>query len=680
MRRHIFKAAGLLILLGGLFLLVQSFRPGKAKDDVKLQAKSLKNRPQQSQPVNAHKPSDPILSRSMLSEDDIFHERLSATDPVESVEYQTSEGWVVDSRYVRPGESFENVVVRKVFSAEGDDKALYSYSHLADEIVLSMSHSLSDDEIRELENEYRVKLIKKLDVPSTYQFRINELSLKNLIATREKLENYPAARASEYNGLQFSTATPNDPYFKNGLMWGLQNEGKLRGQDGSTFQKGLDLGVTKLWDKHTDCTKVPVAVLDTGVDYNHPDLAGVVDREQSRNFSAGDSKAYMDEGSHGTHVAGTIGALGNNNLGTSGICWKAKILALKVLGNGGTNSAIAEAIVHFAKSSARVANMSLGSKSPPSQVSIDAVKVVEKADKLIVCSAGNDNLNVDTNNRPYGNIQSDHIIVVAAIDGNGKKASFSNYGVKNVDIASPGVQIWSTVPKGSAADYSKAYKAMGGTSMASPHVAGAVSMIWSHSPSLDALSVRKVFLDFAEKRSNLTALAPQGRVLNMAKIVDALQPSGKISESLKAIELKQSNSFEVPITVQENYVKIKSIEILDGETSLGMATMIGNKVTISVPTDASELKIRLKITDADGNVSYTEAISVKTEKSKSASFDQIPLDDFLGEVACQLKDDKTNAVLFDKKLVSKEFCQKICRMILPMVHSTQANYSCGEVL
>ncbi len=178
------------------------------------------------------------------------------------------------------------------------------------------------------------------------------------------------------NYIYHATALPNDPHFSE--YWGLQNTGQL--VNGVTGTTGADISAVRAWDETTNCSAMVVAVIDTGVDYNHPDLTaniwanagevldgtdtdgnGFIDDVRGWDFVQGDNDP-MDFNEHGTHVSGTIGAVGNNAVGGTGICWNVQIMPLRVLNSvdSGTTADIAAAVDYAAANGARVINMSLG--------------------------------------------------------------------------------------------------------------------------------------------------------------------------------------------------------------------------------------------------------------------------------------------------------------------------------
>src|SRR6266568_3634701 len=256
---------------------------------------------------------------------------------------------------------------------------------------------------------------------------------------------------------------PNDPQF--GALWGLNNIGQTGGV------AGADIDAPEAWDTTTGSNQVIVAVIDTGIDRTHPDLApniwvnpgeipgngidddgnGYVDDVYGYDFYNRDADPSDDHG-HGTHVAGTIGAAGDNGIGVAGVNWNVRLMSVKFIGADGfgfTSDAI-DAVVYATDMGARVMNNSWGG-GEYSQALADAISAANAAG----------------------------VLFVAATDASDNLASFSNYGPGSVHLGAPGVSIFSTVPAAGNPCCSdpSGYKYLSGTSMAAPHVSGAAALL-----------------------------------------------------------------------------------------------------------------------------------------------------------------------------------------------------------
>ncbi|MCC5871942.1 MAG: S8 family serine peptidase [Gammaproteobacteria bacterium] len=290
-------------------------------------------------------------------------------------------------------------------------------------------------------------------------------------------------------------AITNDTHY--GLQWGLENTGQdIRGVKG---RFDADIDAEKAWSSTIGNPDVVVAVIDTGVDYTHEDLVanvwinpgeiagdgidndgnGYVDDIYGWDFWSNDADP-MDEQGHGTHVAGTICAEGNNGIGVSGVVWRCRIMALRFLGpDGGFTSGAIAALQYAVDKGVKVSNNSWGGGGYSSAL-YDAIRNAGKSGHLFIAAAGNDATNTDSTPHYPSSYDLDNILSVAATNNKDQLAGFSNYGAKTVDLGAPGVDIASTT-------INSGYAWSSGTSMAAPHVAGVALLIldlnphWTHS-------------------------------------------------------------------------------------------------------------------------------------------------------------------------------------------------------
>jgi subtilisin family serine protease len=269
------------------------------------------------------------------------------------------------------------------------------------------------------------------------------------------------------------------------------------------------VGAPVAWNTRTSCSKV--AVLDTGTQYNHPDLSGNVwhnPHEKSGNNVDDDHNGYIDDyygvnlvkgrdsgvddEGHGTHVSGTIAGHGNNATGVSGLCWTGSVVPVKFMNSKGKGSSsdAATGIDYAVKSGAKVVNGSFGSSSKSTALE-DEVDYAQSKGVLLVFAAGNDSTNNDSKPVYPANFTNGNIIVVAAVTATGALASFSNFGAKSVDLGAPGDHILSTY-------LNSAYKVLSGTSMASPIVAAAAAMLRARDSSLSYGKIRSTILSHTQ--------------------------------------------------------------------------------------------------------------------------------------------------------------------------------------
>jgi subtilisin family serine protease len=313
----------------------------------------------------------------------------------------------------------------------------------------------------------------------------------------------------------------NDPMFSD--QWSLNNNGQSY-RTPSGYERGtpdVDIDAPEGWDKTTGSDNVVVAVIDCGVDYTHPDIRdnmwintaeanGVTGVDDDHNGFVDDIRGYdvsdndgdpMDVSGHGTHVAGTIAARGNNGIGISGVCWRTKIMAVKIFDNA-YDDVIVRGIKYAADNGADVLNNSWGSngRDPSNPLLEDAIDYAVALGCIPVFAAGNNNDDVAY----YSPSNYNKVISVAATDANGQKAYFSNYGAN--DLAAPGVDILSLAPGGGI-------QLMSGTSMACPHVAGACALLLSANPNLTLSQIRNILRGSGDAAPD--GLTISNRILNI---------------------------------------------------------------------------------------------------------------------------------------------------------------------
>jgi len=268
------------------------------------------------------------------------------------------------------------------------------------------------------------------------------------------------------NYIHHVMATPNDPRFSQ--YWGLNNAGQTVNTVAGV--SGADISAIAAWNETTNCSSVTVAVIDSGVDYNHPDLAANVwanAGEVAGDFIDNDANGFVDDirgwdfvqgdndpmdfnvSGHGTHVAGTIGAVGNNGIGGTGVCWAVKIMPLRAANSIGrlTTASEVAAVDYAVANGAKVINASFGGTGGTAGDLMDlAIANANAAGVIFVAAAGNSGTNNDTTAYYPVNYNQPNIISVAATDQNDAKATFSNFGATTVDVGAPGTNISSSTP------------------------------------------------------------------------------------------------------------------------------------------------------------------------------------------------------------------------------------------
>ncbi len=282
---------------------------------------------------------------------------------------------------------------------------------------------------------------------------------------KEKSLVHKKLESSPFNN--FSAANPTDPSF--GKLWGLRNTGANEPQ-GKAGVEGADINALKAWDLTTGSRKIKIAIIDTGIDYTHPDLIGNVDGASGYNFVK-NTKDAMDDHGHGTHCAGTIGAIHDNSVGVAGVMSEVTIIPLKFLDENGSGSLedAVKAVDYATELDVDIMSNSWGG-SGKSEALLEAIKRASDKGIIFTAAAGNNSSNNDTTPSYPANYESPNIIAVAALTAQNDLANFSSYGRSSVHIAAPGHNILSTIKGGG-------YEVMSGTSMATPHVSGVLGLL-----------------------------------------------------------------------------------------------------------------------------------------------------------------------------------------------------------
>lgn len=374
--------------------------------------------------------------------------------------------------------------------------------------------------------------------------RIDMVKLAEGMSVERALELYrgnPLVERAEPNYLVYRAQIPNDPNFVQ--QWALHNTGQQ--VQGSGGNPGADVHAPSAWDRHTGSGSIIVATLDTGVDYGHPDLAaniwmnaadpqdgrdndgnGYVDDVRGWNFVAKNNDPLDDDTSfsHGTHVAGVIGAVGNNAMGVSGINWSVRIMPLKVLNGDGIGALtdIIAAIDYAIAKGAKVINASYtypqGCVTLPSGPSTFEREAIERArDAGVVFAAAAGNYSCDNNIYPFypASHPVANILSVAATDSGDRLVAFSNAGEHSVYLGAPGTNIFSTVRRASGE-----YGYLSGTSMAAPMVAGAAALLASYRPALQGEAIREILLKAVTPLPALGGQVMSGGRLDLAAAMD----------------------------------------------------------------------------------------------------------------------------------------------------------------
>ena len=446
---------------------------------------------------------------------------------------------------------------------------------------------------------YGIQVVKGLGLTGQLLLSANASAAK----VGDYLKANPLLAHAEQNmRVQALQATPNDPKYTNGDLWGLNNSGQ---NDGVA---DADIDAPEAWDITTGSRSVVVAVIDTGIDYNHPDLRdnmwrnpgetpgdnidndgnGFIDDVYGWDFYNNDASVYDSPADdHGTHCAGTIAGRGNNEIGVVGVNWVSSIMSIKFLGDFGGTTSGAIASVNYATmmkgrgTNIRVTNNSWGGGGYSEGLK-SAIEAGGQANILFVAAAGNSGTNNDVIPSYPSSYDSACIVAVAATDRNDKIASFSQYGKTSVDIGAPGVDIWSTLPENTYGSYN-------GTSMATPHVSGVAALVLAINPTISVTDLKAVILDSADKISSLAGKTVTGGRLNAFKALEKARPFLKLlSVSPSGTVLPPSSVSQITVRFSQEALGVSVVNgnfllVGDGDDGeFGSETAPGDDVSISI--------------------------------------------------------------------------------------------------
>ena len=385
-----------------------------------------------------------------------------------------------------------------------------------------------------------VNLLSNLGATVEHTFRSNGAQLINfteepteevLIEKASNLLGHPSVEYVEANTILHAyEVIPNDPKF--GELYGLKNSGAGGGVTGA------DIHATEAWATTTGSRDVLVGIIDTGADYNHPDIKpnywhnpgemgtdangkdkssngvdddhnGFVDDWRGWNF-AGNNNDPMDDNEHGTHVAGTIGAHGNDGIGVVGVNWNVSMVAIKFLDSSGSGSlADATKAIEYATSLGVTLTSNSWGGGGASETMKAAIKAAHDKGILFIAAAGNDGVDNDSSPHYPASYALDNVISVAATDNKDQLAEFSCFGATTVHLGAPGVDIVSSVPNGN-------YTKLSGTSMATPHVSGAAALVKAAYPNATAAEIKARLVNTVDAVPALDGKTISGGRLNVA--------------------------------------------------------------------------------------------------------------------------------------------------------------------
>ena len=419
--------------------------------------------------------------------------------------------------------------------------------HVPGELLVKFRPGARSEERQQLRSEMHAHKLADLRLIGAERVKLEGLEVEQAVA---RYRHHPLVEYVEPNVEVGIEAIPDDPLFPQ--LYGLMNSG----QSGGTA--GADIAAPAAWDLFTGDSDLRVGVVDSGVDYLHPDLAANVwtnpgeipgnGVDDDRNGYVDDVHGYdffnhdgdpLDDNGHGTHVAGTLGAVGNNGIGVVGVAWRARIVALKFLGSTGTGpvSGAIEALEYMVRNGIRLSNHSWS--GPFSQALLDAIEAAGASGHLCVVAAGNTSSDLEAYPTYPAAYDTPYRITVAASTRDDALASFSNFGATHVDLAAPGADILSTRPDG-------AYAFESGTSMAAPYVTGAIALLLGRFPALSTLEARQKLLQAVDPKPAFTHTTRSGGRLNARAA--AFEPDPIAPSAIGDLAVAEAGSNRVRLT------------------------------------------------------------------------------------------------------------------------------------
>jgi large repetitive protein len=402
---------------------------------------------------------------------------------------------------------------------------------VADHAMVRFPIQMTEDDIAEWAERQGLVVRKRLRMQRLHLIAKERSSLSAADTVMQAFyQDFPQQQAvvqpvAERDYLYFTTTVPNDAHFIH--LWGLNNTGQTAGT------ADADIDAPEAWQYTTGSRSVRVGIIDTGLDRSHPDLAanvwtnpgevlgngldddgnGLVDDTVGWDFYSDDADPSDAEG-HGTHCAGTLGAVGNNATGVTGVCWQVGLVGIRFLGPGGGSTSDAIEAVHYATRLGCSLTSNSWGGGGSSTLLQDAIDAAGAAGIPFIAAAGNSGQNTDTSGSHYpSGYSSGNIIAVGAMDAAERVAGFSNFGPTSVDLFAPGVSIYSSFP---GADY----QTLSGTSMATPHVAGAVALLRSLVPSLSVAELKSQLLASTDALPAYAERCVSGGRLNLQRYLE----------------------------------------------------------------------------------------------------------------------------------------------------------------
>ena len=450
------------------------------------------------------------------------------------------------------------------------------------------------------------------------------------VAAMAALQGEASVLRAGLNYIVTTQITPNDSLFGN--TWGMNN----------TASQLNDIDAPQAWDIYTGDPNYRVAVIDTGIDFNHPDLQGNIWNNPGEIANDGidnDGNGYIDDvrgwnfvtntnnpqdgNGHGTHVSGTIAAKGNNGIGVAGVAWNAKIVPLKFLsdtGSGTTANAI-KAIDYCTANGIKLSNNSWGGGGFDSLL-LQAITNAGAVDHLFIAAAGNNALNIDVSLSYPASYNLSNMVNVASTTNTGTLSSFSNYGVATVHVGAPGSNIFSTWPIAlTVLGQQNGYNSISGTSMAAPHVTGLAALLRGKMPSWTATQVRSAILGSTKPLANLAGKVGREGIISaynalLGTNVEAIPPTVNAVRTPATANAAGWNNANVTVAIRgTDNVGGSGIRDIKYTINAGTTTTSAGSTTNVVRSTDGIATIAYWSTDNSGNVSPVGSMTVRVDKT-----------------------------------------------------------------
>lgn len=645
--------------------------------------------------------------------------RLNAQDSMQEKQRSTVFKWIAKSGY-RP--------IIQLYKTEGSNKNKPS-EWLGDSLIISTSDAETNETLISELKTLGVIATRNLGSPTLWEVTISAQSAEEYLETMERVRTSKKIASVGPDDIMSLNQATNDPLLP--LQYAIGGQ-KTSAIVRSKFEPAeiapllainpdANLKADISWPLKRDCSAIKIGVIDSGVDANHPDLKGNLNLALSRNFATQqtltqpdckkkeflstepntvDSGLITDQNGHGTHVAGTIGAVANNGIGVAGVCWKAEIIVLRSMNRCGVGrrSEILSAIKYAESIDVKVLNMSLSgtltaADKLPTSPSYSTVDSFGKKGGIIVSAAGNEAVDVSLEEYSQfpGTLDLPNIINVGSISANNQVSLYSNFGLKYVHISAPGDMVMSTFPNNliqrnlallkpneNNPNFSvlpifrqtlinmpaQGYEFMSGTSMAAPHVAGAVALVWSLDPSRSSGDIRRLLLDTSDELPTLASKIEKGRRLNLFRALKAsmgysLDVTAPMGDTKTDVSVSRGSSVLVRLTDPAN-APLQNAMLFLGSTQIGICSEVDGNCVGRIPKDF--------VSSADGK---SQPLSIKgpTNQIAAGSIRVLSLSTTNGVFkedsisrSCRVLASGKNYATFTTPSLS--VCKNMCRMLL----------------